>query len=207
MELQVQELLDRIKSEGVDAARAEAATIIATAEEKANAAQSAAEKKAAELERSAESRIQAMDKASRLALLQASRDTILALRQKVQSFMREAILASTSEVLDSAFIAKILPGLLDSMAKGADGKLSVLVSPKVLASVDSALANRLSKELGRGVEFKPFAGLDAGFRIALEGSTAQYDFSAASIADIIASRVNERLAECVKASLEEGEPS
>lgn len=207
MELQVQELLDRIKSDGVDAARAEAAKIIAAAEEKASALRSAAEKKSAELERNAESRIEAMEKASRLALLHASRDTILALREKVQSFMREAILASTSEVLDSAFIAKILPELLDSVAKGSDGRLSILVSPKVLASMDSALANRLSKELGRGVEFKPFTGIDAGFRIAMEGSAAQYDFSAASIADILASRVNERLAECVKASLKEGELS
>jgi V/A-type H+-transporting ATPase subunit E len=203
MELQVQELLDRIKSEGVGAARAEAGRIIAEAEEKARAVGLAAEKNASELEKSAETRIEAMEKASRLALLQASRDTILALRQKVQSFMREAILASTSEVLDSAFIASLLPDLLASMAKGVEGKLSVLVSPKVLSSMDSALANRLSKELGKGVEFKPFAGIDAGFRIAVEGSAAHYDFSASSIADILASRVNERLAECVKASLEE----
>lgn len=205
MELQVQELLDRIKSDGVDVARAEAAKIVAAAEDRAVALQSSAEKKIAEMERSAESRIEAMEKASRLALLQASRDTILGLRQKVQAFMQEAVLASTSEVLDSSFIAKILPELLVSMAKGSDGKLSILVSPKVLASMDSALANRLSKEMGKGVEFKPFAGIDAGFRIAMEGSTAQYDFSAASIADILASRVNERLAECVKASLKEGE--
>lgn len=207
MELQVQELLDRIKSEGVDEARTRAAHIIAEAEGKAKDIRLEADKYASELEKGAQTRIEAMEKASRLALLQASRDTILAMRQKVQGFMREAILASTSEVLDSAFIAKILPELLASMAKGVEGGLSVLVSPKVLSSMDGAVANRLSQELGRGVEFKPFAGIDAGFRIAVEGSAAQYDFSAASIADILASRVNERLAECVKASLEEGEPS
>ncbi len=207
MELQVQELLDRIKSEGVDAARVEAARIVGEAEEKAKDIRLAAEKKAAELEKSAQIRVEAMEKASRLALLQASRDSILALRQKVQIFMQEAILASSSEVLDSAFIAQVLPELLSSLAKGAEGKLSVLVSPKVLASMDSALANRLSRELGRAVEFKPFAGIDAGFRIAVEGSAAHYDFSAASVAEILASRVNDRLAECVKASLEESNPS
>jgi V/A-type H+/Na+-transporting ATPase subunit E len=200
MELQVQELLERIKSEGVDAARAEADRIVAAAEGKAKTLLGEAEKKATTLEAGAKSRIDAMEKASRLALVQASRDTILALREKVQSFMRDAILSTTSDVLDSAFIGKILPELLLSMAKETQGNLAVLLPQKTMESIDSALANRLSGELGRGVEFKPFGGVDAGFRIAVENSAAHYDFSAESVAEILASRVNARLAECVKAS-------
>lgn len=207
MELQVQELLERIKSEGVDAARTEADRIIAGADEKAKAIIGEAEKNAVEFEAGAVARIEAMEKASKLALIQASRDTILALREKVQSFMSDAILATTSEVLDAAFIGKILPELLFSMAKQTEGDITVLLPPKTIASIDDALANRLSVELGKGVQFKPFNSIDAGFRVAVKASAAHYDFSAESIAEILASRVNERLAECVKASVAEGKLS
>jgi len=202
MELQVQELLERIKSEGVDTARAEAGSIIASAEEKAKTIVGEAEKSAAELESSAKIRIEAMEKASRLALIQASRDTILALREKVQLFMREAIVATSSEVLDEAFISKILPEILIAMTKETKGDITVLLPFEVLMALDSALANRLSRELGRGVQFKPFNSVDAGFRISIENSAAHYDFSAESVAEILASRVNARLGECVKATLD-----
>lgn len=207
MELQVQELLERIKSEGVDAARAEADRIVSTAEVKAKSILGEAEKNAVAIEADAKARIGAMEKASRLALVQASRDTILALREKVQAFMHDAIQSSVSDVLDSTFISKILPELLLSMAKETQGNLAVLLPPKTMESLDGALANRLSKELGRGVQFKPFSGIDAGFRIAVEDSAAHYDFSAESVAEILASRVNARLAECVVASLAEGKLS
>ena len=63
MELQVQELLEKIKSEGMDVARAEAEKIVAHAEGKAKAIVGEAEKHAAELEAQAGSRIEAMEKA------------------------------------------------------------------------------------------------------------------------------------------------
>lgn len=207
MELQVQELLERIKSEGVEAARAEANRIIGSAEEKAGRIVSEAERSAAELEASAKVRIEAMEKASRLALNQASRDTILALRGKVQLFMSNAILASTSEALSAEYLSKILPEILKEMVKDVSGDIQVLLPGKTIASLDSALANRLSLELGKGITFKPFEGLDAGFRIAVDGSSAHYDFSAEAVAQILASRVNARLGEYVKESLSEGKLS
>ena len=207
MEVQVQELLDRIKSEGVEAARTEAAKIAAQAEARAAAIMAEAERAAADLEVSAKTRIEAMEKASRLALVQASRDSILALREKVQKFMQEAVLASTTEALDADSIAKVLPSVLPFMARENSGNLEVLLQPETLASLDSALASRLSKELGRGVTFKPFAGIDAGFMITAEGSAVRYDFSADSVAAILSTRVNIRLGECLKAAFSEGQLS
>jgi len=204
MELQVQELLERIKSEGVDAARAEADRIVANAEEKAESIVKGAERSAVELEAGAKSRIDAMEKASRLALIQASRDTVLALRGKVQNFMSNAILASTSEVLSAEYLSKILPELLKEMVKDTSGDIQVLLPGKTIDSLDGALANRLSRELGKGITFKPFEGIDSGFRISMDGSSAHYDFSAEAVSEILASRVNARLGEYVKESLNEG---
>jgi len=207
MELQVQELLERIKSDGIDAAQAEAGRIVSSAQAQAKTLVADAEKRAADLEAGASARVEALEKASKLALAQASRDTILALRARVEEFMRAAIHSSTAETLDAGYVAKLLPEVLASLAKDSGKDLTVFFPSKTLESLDGALANRLAKEIGAGVQFKPFDGIDAGFRVAVDASGARYDFSAESVADILASRVNKRLAECVQASLAEGKLS
>jgi len=194
MELQVQELLDRIKAEGVNAAKAEASAIKERAEEGARALFADAEGRAKAREADAETRIASMEKASALALLQASRDAILSLRQKVQAFMEEVVRAEVSQVFDSVFLASCLPELLKTMASEAKGGLTILLPEKSLKAIDGALAGRLAKELGRGVEFQPFSGIDAGFRIVFEGSAVHYDFSAQAVASILSARVGEALA-------------
>ncbi|MDD3981724.1 MAG: hypothetical protein PHT55_05945 [Spirochaetales bacterium] len=207
MELQVQELLERIKTEGVDKARKEAQAILDEARAKAESIIASAEARAAELDAATKLKIEAQENASRLALVQASRDSILALREKVERFMREAIKQSTDELFSSSFLEKILPEILTLMANGTEKDLSVLLPEKSLKSLDSSLAARLSAELGKKVLFKPFNAVDAGFYISVEGSSLRYDFSAEAVAEILSSRVNARLGECVKAALEEGRES
>ncbi len=203
MELQIQELLQKIQSEGVDAARAEADKILADARSSASALTDAARKKAGELEAEARAKIESAEKASKLALIQASRDTILGLREKVQTFMDAAVLSTVKETFTADYCATLLPSILAKLAADGSPDLTVLLPAKTLAQLDSSLASRLSSELGTGVTFKPFAGVDAGFRVMTSGSSAHYDFSAEAVAQIIASRVNARLAECVLAALSE----
>ncbi|MCX7026852.1 MAG: hypothetical protein NT061_05040 [Spirochaetes bacterium] len=198
MELQVQELLERIRADGVNVAKVEASAIKARAEEEARALVANAEIRAKAREAEAEARIATMEKAAEMTLSQASRDAILSLRQKVQAFMEEVVRAEASQVFDAAFLASNLPELLKAMGSEGKGDLTVLLSEKSLKSLDAALAGRLARELGRGVEFKPFAGLDAGFRIAFSGSAVQYDFSAQALASILSARMGENLASSLK---------
>jgi len=206
MELQIQELLQKIQSEGVDAARAEADKILADARSSASALTDAARKKAAELEAEARAKIESAEKASKLALIQASRDAILGLREKVQTFMDAAVLSTVKETFTAEYLATLLPAILASLLENGATDLSVLLPAKTLAQLDSSLASRLSSELGTGVTFKPFTGVDAGFRVTAAGSSAHYDFSAETVAQILSSRVNSRLAECVLAALTESTP-
>lgn len=203
MELQIQELLQKIQSEGVDAARAEADKILADARASAAALIEAAQKKVNELELESRAKIESAEKASRLALIQASRDTILGLREKVQTFMDAAVLSTVKEAFSAQYLATLLPAILGNLLANGSTDLTVLLPAKTLAQLDSSLASRLSMELGSGITFKPFAGVDAGFRIMAQGSSAHYDFSAEAVAQVLSSRVNSRLAECVLASLKE----
>jgi V/A-type H+-transporting ATPase subunit E len=198
MEVQVQELLDRIKSEGVDSARNEAEKIIADANGKAAALIANAELEASRIEAEAREHANAFDTASRTALVQASRDAIIALRQKVEAFIGNIIRSDTAQFFDAKFLESLLPELLLNLSKTVSGDINILLTPQVLKELDGALANRLSKELGRSVEFKPFSGIDAGFRITGSGSSVQYDFSADAVSAILSARVNTTLASCLK---------
>lgn len=201
MELQVQELLERIKSEGIDSAKVVAGKIIAEAEAKAKGMLEDAEKAAREREEAAKVRIQNMEDASRIALTQASRDTILALKESVQNFFDTVITSSIGEAFDANFIQKILPEILKEMAKNLNSDITISIPEKISANLDKALAARLSKELSRGVEFKVFPGIDAGFRVSGKNNTIQYDFSAEAVAAIISARLNTRLSEIANESV------
>lgn len=201
MELQVQDLLKKIKDDGIEAARKEAQAIIDEAGSKAEALVAQAERRSAEIEAAAKARIEGMEKASRLALIHASRDSLLGLKEKVGLFAKDLVRSAVKETFDAEFLKSFLPSVLVELAKGTDSDLDVLVSPRQLQDFDAAFAGRLAKELSVGVTFKPFTAIDAGFRVASEGGTAHYDFSAEAISSILASRVNATLAECVAAAM------
>jgi len=78
MEIQLQELLERIHSEGIENAKQQAEQIIQKAQSEAAEIIARAKRDAEEMQAEALRRIDAMEAASRESLLQASRDTMIA---------------------------------------------------------------------------------------------------------------------------------
>ena len=200
MEIQLQELLERIHSEGIENAKQQAEQIIQKAQSEAAEIIARAKRDAEEMQAEALRRIDAMEAASRESLLQASRDTMIALRQSVQRFLDSAISADIKKAFDEEMAAQVIPEVLKILSSGQSGDFEVLLPPEQLEKIDISLSARLAKELSRGVTFKPYDGIDAGFRIALPGPSVQYDFSADSIAQVLSVRVNRLLSQYLKES-------
>jgi V/A-type H+-transporting ATPase subunit E len=198
MEIQVQELLERIRSEGVETAKQQAEEIIRKAQSEAIEIVNRAKKEAEAVQGEAARRIESMEKASRESLIQASRDAMIALKQNVQRFLDTVIRADVSAVFDEKMAEQVIPEVLRALALGQVGDVEVLLPPDLMKKIDASLAARLSKELARGVVLKPYPSIDAGFRVAQAGSAAQYDFSAESLAQILSARVNTLLSEYLR---------
>lgn len=198
MEIQLQELLERIHSEGIENAKQQAEEIIQKAHSEAAEIVARARRDAEEMQSEAIKRIDAMEAASRESLLQASRDTMIALRQSVQRFLDSAIRADVKKAFDEKMAAQVIPEVLKILSSGQSGDFEVLLPPEQFEKIDSSLSARLAKELSRGVSFKPYDAIDAGFRVALSGSSVQYDFSAESIAQMLSVRVNKLLSQYLK---------
>ena len=97
MDVQLQELIDKIKKDGVGAAEASAQAIIADAEKRAEAIVAEAERKASESEKKAKAEAERLEKASIDAIKQAARNTILSFRDGINAELSALVQSETAK--------------------------------------------------------------------------------------------------------------
>jgi len=198
MEIQLQELLDKIKREGVDTARAESERLLAEAQETRKALLGEAEREARAIVDKARADAARAEESGKAALAQASRDLLLAVRDSLQGLLDSLIRVETAAAFGPDVLAEALPAVLKSLAAGGTEDLVVLLPPAVLKKLDDRFTARLAAELKKGVQLKPAPDLEGGFRVVEKGGAAYFDFSADTIAALLARRLNTRLAEILK---------
>jgi len=200
MDIQLQELLDKIRKEGVDAAKAEAAKVMGEAETQKKAMLDAAAKEAEAIVRKAKTEALQAEESSKAALFQLSRDSLLAFKAGLEGLLAAATKDEIVQAYGPEVMAEAIAAAVKGLAAGGSEDLAVLLPPSLLSKVEAKAASLLSAELKKGVVIKAGPGLSSGFRIAEKGGAAYYDFSAETLADIFSIRVNSRLAESLKAA-------
>lgn len=200
MDIQLQELLDKIKKEGVEAAKAEAATIMADCESRKKAILAEAEAQAAALVKKAEVEARKLEEGSKAALAQVSRDSLLAFRTGLESLLAAAMKAELGAAYGPEVLAEAIGAAVKALAAGGAEDLTVLLPPALLSKVEAKASALLAKELVKGTVIKASSELSSGFRIIQKDGAAYYDFSAESLAEIFSARLNSRLAESLRAA-------
>lgn len=203
MDIRVQELLEKIKKEGMDKAEADGRKLLAEARAKADSMIAAAEREARAMGDKARADAARTEEAGRAALAQASRDLVLAFRSEIDKMLAAMVRAEVDAAFDAETVKKALPGILEAWSKDGHDDLSVLVAPRDLASIEAFFRDRLGSALKKGVELKPHGDIKSGFRIAEKGGAAYYDFSAQAVAGMIGSYLNTRTAEIAVAAVSE----
>ena len=199
MDVQLQELIDKIKKDGVASAEAEAAKKIAEAEKKAEGIIADAQDKAAEIIKNAKAETQRMEKASEEAIVQAGRNMLLSFKDSLVAELDGLIQAETAKATTKDVLAKLIPETVKAWAKNSEAsELSVLLSEKDLKSLESALTGDLKSEISKGLEIKPDKTLTAGFRIGVKNGSAFYDYSSESLAEMFAAYLNPKVAGLMK---------
>jgi len=166
MDIQLQELLEKIKREGVESARAAAEKIVAEAEAARRARIAEAEREAAAIVEKAKAESRRMEESGKAALSQASRDLLLAFRGSLEGLLAAATKSETQAALGPEVLAEALPAVVKGLAAGGAEDLVVLLNPQDLRKVEGRFTQLLAAELKKGVELKPHADIAAGFRIA-----------------------------------------
>ena len=201
MEIQLQELIDKIKKDGIETATEEAKKIKHEAEAEAARLIAAAQKEAADIVSRGKDDAERSEKAGRAALEQASRNLVLAFKEEIKVLLDKIIGEAAVSAYKEDTLKLILPELFKAWAtRGGSNSLDLLLSEGDLGKLKSWAQGALAAELKKGVELKSDRNLGAGFKIANKDGSAYYDFSAESVAELLSTYLNPHLAEILRTS-------
>ena len=206
MDVQLQELIDKIKKDGVSAAEKKAEQIIAEANKKAEAIIAQAQDKAAEIIKEGKAETERMEKSSEEAIVQAGRNMLLSFKESLIQELDGLIQGSIAKAESKDVLAKLVPETVKAWAKNSEAsELSVLLNEKDLKELEKSLKASLKSEISKGLEIKPDKTLTAGFRIGVNKGAAFYDYSAESLAEMFAAYLNPKVAALMKVAAEDAE--
>jgi len=200
MSIQVKELIDKIKNEGVLAAETEAGKIISEAEEKSAQLVKDAQARAESFKAQAEKEIEQQKAAGLAAIKQGARDVLIGLDQQLIKRMDAVIIESVDTALTTSLTEKIIVEVVNAWAEKGEEGIRVVLSSKDAEKLKESLKGKLSQNLKDGVEIIPSAKFDKGFRIG-GSSGALYDFSKESIAEVLSQALSADLAATLKAAI------
>ena len=198
MDVQLQELIDRIKSEGVASAEKTAAEIIGKAEQQAKDIVGNAKKEAGEITQTAKREQEQMVRTGKDALVQAARDTLLNLQAQLTALFDAIIREEVSDALSGNALESAIQTLLSSWSAESTGKIDLLLSAAELEKSGAQLRAKLAKQIGEGMEIKSSPGIEGGFRVSVKDGSAYYNFTPSEIAEALGEYLNPRLVEILK---------
>ena len=210
MDIQLQELIEKIKKDGVSSAETAARKIIADAEKKAASIVSDAEVKADSIIKTAKAETERMEKASEDAIAQAGRNLIISFRDGINKELFAIVNSETEKAMDKDLLKKLIPETVKAWSANPDADdVSVLLPAKDLKALETSLKTALKAKISKGLVIKSDASLSAGFRIGSKNGSAFYDFSAEEVAALFSAYLNPKTTEIMKkaaAGIAEEEP-
>lgn len=188
------DLIQKIKSEGIEEAERKSEEIISEARLTASKILDKAREEAEVIAKEAEEEIEKKESISRKALEQAARDIILSIRTSLTELFDSLIKREYQNVLSGKTLETVLIKLIEGWQKDEMGELNIelLLSESDRNALLEGFLSRLNKEIKAGIELKVHPNIEGGFRIGMKGSHVYYDFTDEGIADVLAEYLNPR---------------
>ena len=177
MELQIQDLVTSIRKEGVEAANAEAESIIAEAKKKAESIVAAAKSEAQQHKDSAEKEISILRESAEVSAEQAKRDAVLAFKTEIQNEFEKILANDVRKELKGEGLGK----LIQAAVAGED----IANYTAEVSEVGDKLKAELAKEIKDGLEIKPSKNVQEGFRLAAKDGSGYFDCSDEGIMEML----------------------
>ena len=193
MDVQLKELIEKIKSEGVKTAEDQAAEIIRKAEQKAEAIIADAESKAKTARDKASADAARFETTGNEALKQSSRDLIISTNKKLEQIFSRLLKNEVDEVLKGSFLESVIMTVVKNWKNDLED-MSVLLPENELKKLESGLKTKISKEIKGSLEIKPLSGLDSGVRVSSKDGSAYFDFTGEGISGLLSELLNPKIA-------------
>ena len=199
MDTQVEELIDRIKRDGVAAAENSASKTISEAQKEAEKIISNAKAEADKIIRQSKDETERLQKSGEDDIRQAGRNLLIAFRDSIQKELSTLVNSEVSSVYSKDMLVKLVPEVIKEWVKNTSAEdVSVLLNEKDLKQVEDGLKAALKAEISKGLTLGVDNSVAAGFRIGVKDGAAFYDYSADSVAELFSSYLNPRIAKLMK---------
>lgn len=199
MEIQLQELIEQIKKDGVEVAETEAEAIIKTANEKAEKIIADAQAQADKILLDAKKENEKMVKSSEDAIRQAGRNLLISFRESVTKELNGILNKNVNAVYSSEALAEIIINVVESWAKNPEAEnITVIINSESLKSLEDTLIAGFKEKMVAGVTLKAGDNFDAGFRISANNTGAYYDYSAEAVIEMLSAYLSPKVTELLK---------
>ena len=199
MEIQLQELIEQIKKDGVDAAEAQAEAIIVSAKAEAEKIIADAKAEADKLMANAKAENAKAVKSGEDAIRQAGRHLLISFRERVTKELKAIVSDNVNTVYSSDAFAKLIINAVECWAgKPEADDISVILNDGDLAKLEEALLAELKAKMLGGVTLKANDNFDGGFRIAVNNGTVYYDYSAEAVTDMLSNYLSPKVTALLK---------
>jgi V/A-type H+-transporting ATPase subunit E len=199
MEIQLQELIDQIKKDGVAVAETEAKNIVDSAKAEAERIVADAKTQAEKILADAKTENERMVKSSDDAIRQAGRNLLISFRESVTRELNAIVGETVNSVYSADSLSQLVTNVVESWANKPDVESVELIlnSNDVQLLEKTALAS-LKERISKGVTLKANDNFDGGFRIAVNNGGIYYDYSTEAVVDMMSNYLSPKVVKLLK---------
>lgn len=192
----VQDLINKIKKEGLESSQQKASEIEVEAQKKADDLVAQAQAQAKKIIADAEAEQIKVEASTRASLQQASRDTLLSLKQEINDLLRKILQQDVRDALGKEQMVKLIAELVKEFtAQNSDVKtVKVGLNTESRQLLEKDLLAKLQKSVKAGISIQTADDLIGGFTISFDEGKSCFDFSEESLVQYLGKYVNEYVA-------------
>ena len=199
MEIQLQELIDQIKKDGVESAQKEAEAILEAAKAEADKIISNAQSQADKFLENAKAENERMVKSSEDAIRQAGRNLLISFRESVLREVNLILNSNVESVYSSEKLAQIIISVIEGWTSKPEAEnISVILNSDKLKEIEDIVLAAVKEKMIKGVTLKANDNFDGGFRISVNDGAAYYDYSAEAVVDMLSGYLSPKVTKLLK---------
>lgn len=195
---EIKELIEKIKSEGIQAAQKKAAEIESAARQKADEIISLARQETEKIIAGANLEARNIEANTRILLQQAGRDMLINLRGEIKAMLEKLVLSGVHSSLQAEEAAKIILALIKESGLKEKGSTVIHIRKEDLSKLEKWFISALGEEARKQVVLKPSEDIRAGFVISFDAGKSQFDFSDTALAGYISQHLKPELEKVLK---------
>lgn len=193
MDVKLENLIEKIRKEGIEEAQKNADEIVKEAKSKAATIVEKAKKDAEKIVDDGKNKSEQFKTNAEADVKQAARNTELLLKEKITGLFDLVFKNQVGDALDPEFLKSVITKIAETWAKDTDAE--ILLSKEDKKKLEAVLFQGLNAELKQSINIRVSQELTKGFRIGLKDEKVYYDFSDEAIAEVLKSLLNPSLKE------------